>query len=85
MVAEEEREAMEQVERVVRVVWVEEEKVGTSMSVTSAIRLILGAWRGQRTFLVVWRWMVKETLRMGMAGIKRLARIGLARMRECLC
>jgi predicted GNAT superfamily acetyltransferase len=55
MAVVEEREAMEQVVRVVRVAWEVEEREGIFMSVTSAIRLILGAWRGQRTFLVVWR------------------------------
>ena len=85
MAAAEEREVMEQVVRVVRVVWVEEEKVDTFMSVTSAIRLISGAWRGQRTSSAVWRWMEKGTLRMGMEDIKRLARIGLARTRGYSC
>jgi hypothetical protein len=75
----------EQVVRAVRVEWAAEEKADTFTSATSATRQTSDASRGLKIYLAVWRWTAREISSMEMGGIKRLARIELARMRACWC
>ena len=74
---------MARVERVVKVVLVEGEEEGISMSMMKGIRRIMVASRILRIFLGAWRLMERVNSWMAMGDIRGAEAIGLSRGMDC--